>query len=229
MEPVGLWGVCRAGIHTMLQDQNDDEIVKVESPGGRVSGQSVAALVLGLICMCLGPLGLIPIVVGVFALADHEGQGSRHSKTLAIAGVVLGAAGVLGTVFWVMAYYRVRERTQFLYAESSLRAHSQSLVIYATNNDKKFPTKEQWPDALIELNMVDPDFSDWTDRDGDGVSYVYLPGQIYLNATKMLVYEDPKHWGSGVLVGFADGHVEMIDHETFEQMLADQLAAQSSP
>jgi len=56
-----------------------------------------------------------------------------------------------------------------------------------------------------------------------------VPDQIVGDKSLITIYEDPKHWPlRGVIVGFADGHVETIDHETFERMLAEQLAGQES-
>ncbi|MBL4699513.1 MAG: hypothetical protein JKX70_11845 [Phycisphaerales bacterium] len=75
--------------------------------------------------------------------------------------------------------------------------------------------------------MIEPEFLVSPAEDGDGVSYIFVPGPFSFDSTQILIYEDPKHFDDGVLVGFVDSHVEMIDHETFERMLVDQLGAQN--
>ena len=48
----------------------------------------------------------------------------------------------------------------------------------------------------------------------------------------MLFYEsfDPKNWGEGINVAFADGHVELIHRrEAFEQMLKQAPKAGETP
>lgn len=212
----------------MTQSNESQVMPRVQPPADRVSGRSIAAFVLGLICLCLGPLGVLPIVVGTLALVKPQVRCENQGRGLAIAGIVLGVVGVLGTFVWVAALYTAKERASFLYNQSSLHAHSQGLVVYAENNENRFPNQDQWPDILIDQAIVNADFHEWADKDGDGISYVYLAGQTFDNKNQILIYEDPKHWKQGVLVGFADGHVEVIDHATFERMLAEQLEGQES-
>ena len=50
-----------------------------------------------------------------------------------------------------------------------------------------------------------------------------------MDPTEMMLYENPNHDPKGVLVAFMDGRVEMVDHEVYEQMLADQLALDPQP
>lgn len=103
----------------------------------------------------------------------------------------------------------------------------QSLIVYSGNHAGEFPAEESWNDALIEAGLATPEDLVSFAEDGDGLSYIFVPGSFSFDSTQILVYEDPKHYQEGVLVGFADAHIKMIDHETFEQMLAEQLAAQN--
>lgn len=111
--------------------------------------------------------------------------------------------------------------------DSQARSLSQGLVIYATENNDMFPSQDQWPDILLELGLIEPELLVSRVKDDDSMSYIYVPGAVLFDSTQILIYEDPKHYEEGVVVAFADTHVEMVDHETFEQMLAEQLAAQS--
>jgi hypothetical protein len=113
--------------------------------------------------------------------------------------------------------------------QTRVRSLVQGCVVFAEENDGRFPTQEQWPDALTELGLIEYDLLNSPIDLGDGVSYIYIPGKNTFDETQIVIYENQKHHREGVLVGFADVHVEMIDHDLFDQMLADQLAAQSSP
>ncbi len=124
---------------------------------------------------------------------------------------------------------RCRSQEPHLQAATQVRSLAQGLIIYAGQNNDMFPLQDEWAEVLLEVGLVDPEYLVSPAEDGDGVSYIFIPGINSFSATKIVVYEDPKHWEDFVIVGFADAHVEMIDHEAFERMLAEQLEAQSSP
>ena len=107
-----------------------------------------------------------------------------------------------------------------------IRSLAQGAIAYAGDHDDQLPTKEQWPEALIELGIIDTELLESKIENGDGVSFLYVPGPNSFDETQMLIYEDPKHWEEGVIVGFADAHVEIVPFEEFERMLAEQLAPQ---
>lgn len=111
--------------------------------------------------------------------------------------------------------------------ESVVRTLVQAMVIYAGEHDDMFPDRDNWEQILLAQGLPGNDPLVSSAEDGDGVSYIFVPGPFSFDSTQILLYEDPKHFQDGVLVGFADTHVEMIDHETFELMLAEQLAAQN--
>jgi len=110
---------------------------------------------------------------------------------------------------------------------TQVRSLAQGLILYAGKNNDMFPLQDEWAVVLVELGMIEPEFLVSPAEDGDGVSYIFVPGPFSFDSTQILIYEDPKHFDDGVLVGFVDSHVEMIDHETFERMLVDQLGAQN--
>ena len=108
--------------------------------------------------------------------------------------------------------------------ERYVRELAQAMVIYAMDHGDLFPDQDNWEQILLAQGSIggtDPLVS--MAEDGDGVSYIYVPGPFSFDSKQILVYEDPKHFEDGVLVGFADAHVEMVDHEIFERMLAEQL------
>jgi len=119
-----------------------------------------------------------------------------------------------------------RPNLSILRSQTQVRSLVQGAIVYAGNHNYELPTKEQWPDALIELGIIEPDLLVSRAEDGDGVSFIYVPGPNLFDEAQILVYEDSKHWEQGVIVGFADASVEIIPHDEFDRMLAEQLASQ---
>jgi hypothetical protein len=147
----------------------------------------------------------------------------------------LGAIiGVILLLVLVYAYAAMEREARIcslkpLRSQTQLRSLVQGCSIFADSNNGMFPTQEQWPDALTEIGIVEYDLLNSPIDLGDGVSYIYVYGEDTMDDRQILIYENPKHFDEYVLVGFADAHVEMIDHETFERMLAEQLGAQALP
>lgn len=117
-----------------------------------------------------------------------------------------------------------------LRSESQARMLVQAAIVFAHDNEDRFPSAEQWPDILIELGIIEPELLVSYVEDGDGISYIYLPfSGVWSeggNENRIVIYEDPKHFEKGVVVGFADARTEFVEHDEFQRMLTDQLAAE---
>ncbi|PCI11057.1 hypothetical protein COB72_01795 [bacterium] len=199
-----------------------------------LSAMAVTSLVLGILFLCTGPLAIIPLVLGIIAIVATSGHDKKRGLGLAIAGTSLGALGLFVGTFLMLgimlpALGAARTKAQEIVSQTNIRTIAQGAVVYADGHGDMFPTTDQWSVVLIDAGLIQSHLLESPAEDGDGISYIYLGGESTRDAMQILIYEDPKHFFEGVLVGFADGHVEMIDHETFEQMLADQLAAQEVP
>lgn len=117
-----------------------------------------------------------------------------------------------------------------LRSQANVRSVAQGLVKYATDHDDDvFVSQELFPDTLLNAGCLREEMLVSPIAEEDTISYIYVPGPCEFDAKQILIYEDPSHWKDFVIVGFADAHVEHVDHEIFEKMLADQLAADSSP
>jgi len=195
------------------------DVEQDQSSQRQVSGAAISAAVLSIPCVITGPLALIPLSLSLYSVIQIKRSRMLSGTGIALFALVLSAVGVLGTKYYIAAY----NRTYFLYSETQMNVLGHAILVYSAQNDDQRPTAEQWPDALVELGILDPLMLEAPLEDGDGVSYIYCPGSDWCQRTIML-YEDPKHWKKGVLVCFSDRRVEFLDHETFEQMLADQLA-----
>ncbi len=64
----------------------------------------VVSLVSGIISMiCCAPLGLVAIITGILGLNAAK-KGSGEGKGMAIAGIVLGAVGIVEAIILTIAY-----------------------------------------------------------------------------------------------------------------------------
>lgn len=108
-------------------------------------------------------------------------------------------------------------------SSSQVRTILQSLHIYSSAHGDAFLSQQQFPAALIEMEYMEEDqFVSPVAKD-DSSSYIYVPGPCNFDAKQILIYENPTHWENFVIVGFADAHVEKLDHATFNRMLAEQM------
>lgn len=184
------------------------------------------SMVLGILFICLGPLGLIPLIMGIVAMPRTTAGSQRSGLGFAIAGTSLGAVGVLGTCMsagiFLPALGKARQRANVLVSEAQMRSQIQAAILYAQDHNDQFPPQSQWPDVVIDMGLISPEVLVSPLEDGDGVSYIYLGGSYSQNSLQIVLYEDPKHTEDRVLVGFADGHVEEMFHNELNQLLNEQ-------
>jgi hypothetical protein len=192
------------------------------------SGLAITSLVLGILGLCLGPLAIVPLILGIIGITQTGTNGPRKGKGFAIAGTALGGVGIMGSCLSIgillPALGKAKQQANKLRSMTHVRSIVQAAVVYSTDHEDQFPGVDQWPDAVLDLGLLDPEILVSPVEDGDGVSYIYLGGWNSFDAQQIVVYEDPKHFAEGVIVGFADAHVEIVDHATFERMLQEQLS-----
>ncbi|MCA9302583.1 MAG: DUF4190 domain-containing protein [Phycisphaerales bacterium] len=199
------------------------------------SGLAVTSMVLGILCLCFGPLALVPLILGIIGILTTGANGQKKGQGFAIAGTSLGAVGVLGSCLSVgillPALGKARQQAQLLMSQTQVQSIVQACIVYADNHDGSFPPVEGWEQALVDSGLIGQEILVSPREDGDGVSYIYLGGPHDYDASRIIVYEDPKHGEYiGVVVGFADGHTETISPRIFEEMLAEQVdAAEAQP
>ncbi len=159
-------------------------------------------------------------------------QHKQQRKLLGLLSIYEWAIIAMVVVILIGILYpavRGGNRSPVLRSASKMRSLAQALIIYSTNHGDVFPAQAQYPSILLEMeNIDDIDLVSPVEKN-DVVSYFYVPGPCDFDDKQILLYEDPSHWEMIVIVCFADAHVEAIDKEAFERMLAEQLAAQSEP
>lgn len=195
---------------------------RVRAPEHDAGSNAKTAFVLGWMCLPFGPLGIIPIVTGLNATRSLRGHQDAEARSLARWAVVLGAVALLGTALWLFLYTAIVHDSQKRGAMARMNAHAVGLVVYAKHNQETYPAEPDWYQQLIVNSFVGPTLLERSDRDHDGVVYTYIAGRTYEDSTQIMLYEDRDHWDDGVVVGFADGHVEMLPHDEFNRLLAEQ-------
>ena len=156
-------------------------------------------------------------------------QHKRQKNSLLIRPVFQWAIIAMVIVFSVMVFAPTSgrhspARARALKSQSLVRSLAQCLVLYANDHEEEaFVSHEQFPGALLGRGCVEEYMLVSPVEEDDAISYIYVPGPCDFDDKQILIYEDPTHWEDFVIVGFADAHVEMLDHETFERMLAEQL------
>jgi hypothetical protein len=152
----------------------------------------------------------------------HVDQSKARKKALAIGGVIVFL--VIGFAWYVVDDAIANARFQV--SKSFVRSHLQGLMVYAGNNRDLLPTADQWPDILIREGIIDESLMTAPSGIESDTSYFYIPGDHHYqyDGNRILVYENPRHWRMGVIVGFEDGSTEFLPHDEFERVLTEQLA-----
>ena len=137
----------------------------------------------------------------------------------------ISAIGLLVVVVLVRWLVALSHDAKLRGNQAMMRSHVYALVNYSESNGGLFPDLTEWPDVLFDQGWIEPSLFEYADVDKDQVVYQYLPYQNGIVDRWILLYEDRDHWSEGVVVGFADRRVEIIEHTEFERMLAKQLAS----
>lgn len=196
------------------------------------TGLAVTAMVLSLVGLCATPLAIVGLILGIVALVKASKQPDTYGgKPMATAGIVLGGIGMLAGVFWLVmsagillpALGKARLNANQLKSGTQLRAIGSALHSYSQSYNQAFPevgadiTQRLVSDAPAELFD-----SPFVDQGSPTVSYLYCAGQTNgLNASTILMFENPAINRVGINVLYQDGHVEFILAADIPAKLAD--------
>jgi len=196
------------------------------------SVMAILSLVFGILFLCLGPLGLLPLVLGIVAINKTGRNGTRGGMGLAIAGTSLGGVAILGTCIsasiFIPAFSTARNAAYQLDSQINTREILLGLEQYALANEGEYPEADDWSAELIHGGFIFEEsfISKVGDVDGDGIIYIYLPEGYESAAAQIVIYEDPDHYEEWVVVGYADGSADRVSKKEFDLMFAEQLAEQ---
>jgi len=118
---------------------------------------------------------------------------------------------------------RARAKARGAVSMQNVMAITRTIHMYASDHDGEAPPDLE---ALVKAKLTSPRLLVNLRRPELKVGYVYIRPPVPLEKIKnvhevILIYEPYERWKDGIVVGFADGHVEMIrDEARFEKLLA---------
>ena len=181
-------------------------------------GLAVGALICGILGLCLAPIGLIGVVLGIVALVKAGNEPHRYGgKGMAIGGICTGAVSIilvpLTIAIVLPSLSRARELSKRLVCGANMKGIGTALKIYSLDSYGQYP-----PDLQVLFDQggfTEQQF--WcpsSDADPGDIHacYMYIPGQSEGNddSRNVLLYEKPENHKEGGNVLFHDGHVEFI-------------------
>jgi len=232
-----------APLVTAPQPASVPDVPGPEVPG-RTSGLAIAALVCGLLGFLILP-GLIGIVLAIIALvAIHKSQGRLRGTGMAIAGLCISGAFMLFlpimAAMLLPALARAKTRAQDIQCMNHVKQINIALIMYANDNNDRFPPAEKWCDLLRPYTggstlmfqcPVEPGgrcaFSYNASLANQKLSDIHLPMRtvlVFSSANGWNLSGGPemarahKHGARTVTVGFADGHVERKQVEQMQSL-----------
>jgi prepilin-type processing-associated H-X9-DG protein len=192
------------------------------------SGMAIASLVCGLL-FCIPICPLLAIIFGIIGIRQ-TGPGKRGGQGMAIAGLVLGAVGLLiiplNIAILLPSLNRARETANRVKCASNERQIGQAIVLYCNDHGGQYPPdlvtllKDEplAPSAFVCPSSNDTPASSASDlMSGGHCSYVYVGLGLTQGAgpTTVVLYErHDAHGGDGVNMLFGDGHVEFMPKST---------------
>jgi prepilin-type processing-associated H-X9-DG protein len=129
------------------------------APAGvaKTSGLAIASFVLGILSFCTFFITAIPaIILGIVGLVKIAHSGGRlRGNGFAVAGIVVPVVAsvfVLPMVVGISlpAFVRARHQAQRVMCATNMRDLGKAMLIYANDNDGRFPTGSKWCDLLVE-------------------------------------------------------------------------------
>lgn len=209
-------------------DQHADS--SMQPPAGRPLSQlALWALIVGVLSLCVGPLGVVAIVLGIMGITRTSKPDGPGGMGLAIAGTAVGVVGLLGTclVLGIVlpAIGKARQAAATVISEAQLRQIQTGMINF--NRDRgSLPPADDWQAVLSDYLLGTPDdpIFDSPLSDGDAVEYVFVGANDYaFDGRRIMLYEDPDHRTHDglVIVSYDDGRVERVD----VQVLSAELAA----
>ncbi len=212
----------------------------------KTSGLAITSLVLGILgpfsCGVTALFGLVFGIVGHNKIKKSKGRLSGSG--LAISGIVLSAIFILVMPLFFAAMLlpalsKAKAKAQGIHCKNNARQITLGIILYANDNTNACPRAENWCDAILSDVGTNRIFQ-CKAATGDSTSHFSynkkLDGfdleKIKDAATTVMIFESDGGWNSSggselllqkprhartVVVGFADGHVEMVN----ESQLSD--------
>lgn len=201
-------------------------VVSPYPPAPVSTGMAVTALVLGILGVVMCPLfGIVAIVLGIIAILRVGREPHRYGgKGMAIAGLSCGGASLLFLPMLIAillpSLSRARELSKRLVCASNLKAITTATELYLSDADMtSIPLQ-----LLIDEGYLEPRTTTCPAVRDIGSNYVILElaADPAADPRAVIAYE-PKsnHGDEGGNVVFADGHVEFIKGQRFDDLIGN--------
>lgn len=147
---------------------------------------------------------------------DENGIYYGYRGDVAASAFLFGGASSAVAGMLMPALAEAREQAKVTQSMSNLRQIATACLLYANDNDGKFPAELE---TLVTKGMLTkPVLHSPRDWDKERISYTLVGGTTKADPTDVLAYEMSFTYGE-YLVAFADGHVEkMYEGEFAERM-----------
>jgi prepilin-type processing-associated H-X9-DG protein len=215
------------------------------SPDAKTSGLAITSLVLGILSIFTLFLTALPaIIFGIVGLVKIEkSRGQLKGKGLAIAGIAVPIV-MLPFVAMLMAIMmpalaQARFQAQRIVCANNLKQLGLATIMYANDNNSKYPTSDKWCDLIEQYHKNDklyvcpsaeqgkcnyainknlPEYSTLSKRASELVLlFESKPGWNRSGGPELLTTEN--HRGEGCNVVFCDGHVEFVKTEDLNDLI----------
>ena len=213
----------------------------------KTSGLAIAALILGILSFFSCGLLIIPaLICGIIALVKIGGSNGRLKGTgMAITGIVLPVV-VLPVMALLMAVLmpalaQTRRLAQRIICAENLSGIGKAMIVYAEDNDGRFPEDDRWCDILMEqMDVPKKMFVCRSTLNQDTCSYSMNSAVEILGIKSppdmVLVFESKPGWnqsggielvnieshqGEGCNILFVDGSVKFVKPEEIPKLRWD--------
>lgn len=212
----------------------------------RTSGLAIASLVLGALGIACGLTAIVGLVLGIVALTKiNKSHGQLGGRGLAIAGIVVSSillafSLLILPAMLLPALAKARAKAQSITCMNNAKKLAVAVVIRAQANTNSCPPAATWCDAIqpeISLASVfqcpagDKSHQshyaynaklggldlDKVKNPGQTVLFFETDGGWNLSGGSELLPRKMRH-NRGVVVGFVDGHVEVVPESQLPQL-----------
>lgn len=207
----------------------------------KTSGMAIASLVLGVMGIACGVTAIVGLVLGIVSVVQiNKSQGQLKGQGLAIAGIIVSALFLLlMPALLLPALAKAKTKAQSIQCMNNVKQISLAVIIQANANTNTLPSAASWCDA-IQPTVGSPAVLQCAAGDKNHrCHYAYNAKLDGLNldsisnpALTVMVFETDGGWNlsggselmpqkarhdSMVVVGFVDGHVEMVSTSRLSQ------------
>ena len=213
---------------------------------GKTSGMAIASLVLGVMglfsCGVTALFGLVFGIVGFIAI--KKSQGRLSGSGLAIAGIAVSAIFALMLPLFAAlllpALTKAKAKAQGILCMNNAKQITLGIILHADANTNACPSAENWCDAILSEVGTNRIFQCNAAKGSSTSHFAYnkkLDGfdieKVKDPATTVMIFETEGGWNSSggselllqkprhasaVVIGFADGHVEMVGESRLAQL-----------